>query len=327
MVKIKQMFCVSDITDTSINLAVEEYFMNICKEDTIILFLWQSHNTVVIGQHQNPYRECNLQLMEEEQVTLIRRKSGGGAVYHDIGNLNFSFIVPKSLYDIEKQFEVIVEALNSLGIKADVSGRNDMTVDGCKFSGNAFIHHDEVSCHHGTLLVETALEKLGKYLTPSSLKLRSKGVESVRARVINLKQYKTNLTVARVIDAIQNAFEATYEGQVENIELPASKDVEMFSACYSDWSWTYGASPKYDISYEDRFEWGNIGIELSIHSGKITNCDVHSDTLIDDHFKELAKEWIGLEFRKEYMLVAVKSVMTNDMIKKNICDLLEVNII
>ena len=161
------------------NLAAEEIFCNMCACIGVRgIFLWQNKDTVVIGQNQNPWRECRLSEMEREGVKLARRKTGGGAVFHDLGNLNFSFCAPRELYDQELNYKIIVDAVRKAGIPAEINGRNDITAGGRKFSGNAFRHTQSYSLAHGTLLISSDLSRLSSYLTPSEDKLKGKGTLS-----------------------------------------------------------------------------------------------------------------------------------------------------
>ena len=170
------------------NLATEAYLTETVPEDTCILYLWQNRHTVVIGRSQTAWRECRTTLLEQEGGVLARRLSGGGAVYHDMGNLNFTFSLPTAEYDLRRQQEVLVAACRRLGIPAECSGRNDILTGGRKFSGSSFYHHGGRSFHNGTLLIDVDMEKLGRYLAPSQGKLERKGVASVRSRVVTLTQ-------------------------------------------------------------------------------------------------------------------------------------------
>ncbi|MCK9546869.1 MAG: lipoate--protein ligase family protein, partial [Sphaerochaeta sp.] len=172
--------------DCAANLAGEAYLMGLDYDR--ILYLWENDPCIVIGRYQNPWAECNLQKMEEDGVRLVRRQSGGGAVYHDRGNLIFTFIGDKASATREENFDLLLSALSSLGLECELSGRNDITLDGKKISGNAFQNTATKFCHHGTLLVRGNLAVMGDYLTPSATKLSSKAVKSVASRVGNLSE-------------------------------------------------------------------------------------------------------------------------------------------
>ena len=180
-------------TDPWHNLALEELLFTSGGEGTV-LYLWQNRNTVVIGRNQNAWKECRADLLEREGGRLARRTSGGGAVFHDMGNLNFTFITPRGGYDLERQLGVILGAVRSQGIDAGFTGRNDLvTAGGGKFSGNAFCFSRDRGLHHGTILVDVDMDKLSRYLVPSADKLRSKGVDSVRSRVANLRELNPDM--------------------------------------------------------------------------------------------------------------------------------------
>ena len=192
--------------DPFLNLAMEQHLLETVASGCCLLYLWQNENTVVIGKNQNPWAECRASLLEEEGGHLARRLSGGGAVFHDLGNLNFTFLVPTTDYDLQKQQRVLLEACRSFGIPAELSGRNDLTADGRKFSGNAFYHNGPRSYHHGTLLVDVDGAKLQRYLTPTKAKLETKGVPSVRSRVVNLKELCPTIPIDSLKRALVAAF-------------------------------------------------------------------------------------------------------------------------
>ena len=177
----------TDNTDPYINLATEEYLTMTAEEGVMTLFLWQNAHTVVIGRNQNPWRECSVEAIKRDGIYLARRMSGGGAVYHDMGNLNFTFIARDGLFDVQRQTEVILRSCRLLGIGAEKTGRNDLTVDGRKFSGHAYFSSRGYNYHHGTIMIDVKSDDLSKYLNVPESKLRSKGVKSVRSRVTNLR--------------------------------------------------------------------------------------------------------------------------------------------
>ena len=168
MTKLK--YILTDCTDPAKNLAVEEYLTFRADPDEVTMYLWQNANTVVIGRNQNPWKECRLEEMAEGGCTLARRVSGGGAVYHDLGNLNFTFIAQEGLYDVAKQTEVILRAVQILGIHAEKNGRNDLTIDGKKFSGHAYFKRGKYCYHHGTIMMDVNRDVLSRYLNVSTAK-------------------------------------------------------------------------------------------------------------------------------------------------------------
>ena len=177
------------------NLAREQVLLEQGPADGVILYLWQNQNTVVIGRNQNAFKECRTSLLEEEGGKLARRLSGGGAVFHDLGNLCFSFISHAKIHNVTRQLSVIADACRSFGIDAEPTGRNDIEADGRKFSGNATADHKGAKLFHGTLLISGNLDRLSGYLTVDPKKIQSKGIASVRSRVCNLTEFSSELTV------------------------------------------------------------------------------------------------------------------------------------
>ena len=267
--------------DPHYNLAVEEYLMESVKEGQCILYLWQNQNTVVIGRNQNPWKECRTALLEEEGGHLARRLSGGGAVFHDLGNLNFTFLLPESEYDLDRQFTVIQEAIRSLGIPAEKSGRNDVLSEGRKFSGNAFFKHNGKAYHHGTLLMDVDMTRLGRYLNPSKAKLKSKGVDSVRSRVVNLKELKPDLTLDILCDAMVQSFCRVYGGELrvlteEDLDLA---QIQRLTQRNRSWEWNFGQKVPFSMECEERFDWGCVQLQLQVENGVIRQAKVYSDSM------------------------------------------------
>ncbi|MCL2826160.1 MAG: lipoate--protein ligase, partial [Eggerthellaceae bacterium] len=206
----KALFLRSTSTNPFANLALERLLMDEVLPGEQLLFLWQNHRTVVVGRNQNPWKECRIAELEKDGGFLARRLSGGGAVYHDSGNLNFTFISPKASYSVERNLRVICDAVKSFGLDAAVSGRNDVEVEGMKFSGNAFFETDKASCHHGTLMIDVDVEELSRYLQPDPRKLSSRSIDSVKARVVNLQDLNSLVTVVSLGDALVEAFAREY---------------------------------------------------------------------------------------------------------------------
>ncbi|NLU33300.1 MAG: lipoate--protein ligase [Clostridiaceae bacterium] len=264
------------------NLAVEEYLLNHVGEGQCILYLWQNQNTVVIGRNQNAWRECRTDLLESEGGKLARRLSGGGAVYHDDGNLNFTFLMNREDYDLERQLNVILSAVKSLGINAEKSGRNDLTANGRKFSGNAFYFTKTNAYHHGTILISSAFEKLSRYLQVSKEKIISKGIASVQSRVINLAKLNPSVTVDKAADAVIRAFACVYGYQPtisDGSEDIDNEEVQKLREKYASWEWRYGQTPKFDITMETRFPWGGIELGLNLENGRVVSSKVYSDAM------------------------------------------------
>ena len=276
----KLYLCESSGYDPYENLAREELLLSRAA-DCCILYLWQNENTVVIGRNQNPWKECRTGLLDEEGGHLARRLSGGGAVFHDLGNLNFTFLLPEEDYDLRRQTEVLSRALRAWEIPVEVSGRNDLLAGGRKCSGNAYYHHAGRAYHHGTLLVEADLEKLSRYLQPSPAKLRAKGVDSVRARVGNLRELRSDLTVEGLKKALITAFGEVYALPAEPLEpdYPTEDALRELTARYRSWEWNFGQRMPIDLACEERFPWGEVRLELRVESGVIDSARVYTDAM------------------------------------------------
>ena len=307
------------------NLAIEQYLMETVGEDTCILYLWQNSHTVVIGRNQNAWAECRTTELNRDGGHLARRLSGGGAVYHDMGNLNFTFLVSKKNYDLPKQLQVIVTACWNLGLQAEISGRNDVTIDGRKFSGNAFFDSKGQAYHHGTLLVDVDMSKLGQYLMPSKAKLQSKGVDSVRSRVVNLKQLCPELTVARMGQEMLKAFQQVY-GMPSQALSAADLDmdyVNQLEARNASWDWNYGKSLPATFVCEDRFPWGGIQLQLQVQQGRVTDAEVYSDAMEWDIAPILRQALCRCQFTQQALIAAMMAAQLPENIRQDLCQLIE----
>lgn len=277
----RNFYLESNSLDPYYNLALESCLYRAMGEGDAALYLWRNQNTVVIGRNQNAWRECRCELMESEGAHLARRNSGGGAVFHDVGNLNFTFTACRARYDLARQLGVIISALGELGIRAVASGRNDITLeDGRKFSGNAFEHSKERSLQHGTLLIDVDMSRLTRYLNPSPLKLAAKGVSSVRSRVCNLSEMIPGLTPEAMRPLLRAAYEREY-GKCE-VLTPAdfdANDLEATRARLASWEWRFGQTPRFDAHFETRFDWGEVELNLSLRGGMVESCRLNTDAM------------------------------------------------
>ncbi len=281
------------------NLATEKLLLDSVENDSVILYLWQNENTVVIGKNQNAWAECKTDAIKADNVKVARRLSGGGAVFHDIGNLNFTFIASSDNYDLERQMLVIKKACAMAGIETELSGRNDILANGKKFSGNAFYNSKGNSYHHGTLLISADMNKIGKYLTPSKSKLQTKGVKSVESRVINLRELCPDLTVAKMRENMILAACEVY--QLKAQQMPEIKCVkkENLAKLYSSWDYIYGISIPCDFICEGRFSWGGIQLKVVVKNGLINTVQVFSDSMDFSISETLQKALQGQKFDKE----------------------------
>ena len=277
------------------NLALEEYLLHRVQDGQVIFYLWQNKNTVVIGRNQNALQECRLAELEQSGGHLVRRLSGGGAVYHDLGNLNFTFLMPKALFSVSRQTEVILRALRSLGIQAEKNGRNDLTVNGGKFSGHAYYHTGGKSYHHGTLMVNVDQDCLARYLKPSPLKLQAKGVPSVRSRVINLRQAAPALTIPVLKNALAEAFSSVYGAPASPLfeEDFDQADLERRVRAFSSREWNLGTAKVLDCSREARFSWGLVRLDYNLTNGVISDAALWSDGLEADYLELLPRRLAG----------------------------------
>jgi len=293
----------SAVTNPWFNLATEDWIFNTLNPDSHTLFLWRNSETVVIGRSQNPWVECKTDKMEADNVFLARRQSGGGAVFHDLGNTNFTFLSPSDAYDQEANFIVIINALKKLGIDATLSGRNDMQVGDRKISGSAFRHAADRSFHHGTLLVNANMQKLGDYLNPHPLKLKAKGIKSVRARVANLVDFNETINHETLSDAIIEAF-CEYHGetaQVEQLDEASLAKQPTLNAYYqqmADWDWRFGKTPEFTHHIETRFDWGMMDVHMDVKQAMITEVVIFSDALNVELIDLLKNTLTGVKYNK-----------------------------
>lgn len=303
------------------NLALEEYLTATVPEETCILYLWQNAHTVVIGRNQNAWQECRTALLQQEGGVLARRLSGGGAVYHDLGNLNFTFSLRAEDYDLRRQQTVLLEACRSLGVEAELSGRNDILADGRKFSGNSFYSHAGRAFHNGTLLLNVDMENLGRYLNPSQVKLESKGVASVRSRVVNLTQLVPSLTKDDMEQALVRAFGRVYGLTPQPLRAEDFDRAALeagYQRFHSD-GWTYGEKIPFTASFATRFDWGEITLQLRVEGGKVREAAVYTDALDESFAHPLAESLRDRPFTAAGLCAAVEETPTCAAVAGDLC--------
>ncbi|MDD3242856.1 MAG: lipoate--protein ligase [Eubacteriales bacterium] len=296
---------VTACTDPYHNLALEQALLARVPDDGCVLYLWRNADTVVIGKNQCADLECDLDAMEREGVRLARRLSGGGAVFHDLGNLNFSFLAGSGCYDVSRQLKVVVDAVRSFGLPAEITGRNDLTVDDRKFSGNAFFEQGGHRCHHGTLLLQASGERMSRCLRVSPGKLRAKGVSSVRARVVNLGDLCPRIDVCTMREALLEAFAAAY-GRYEMLPEPAQRELAAAVARFSSPQWLH--SRRIQAAWEGarRFAWGELRLRLAVSDRVVTQCQAYSDALDEELCGRVSAALQGQPFVPEKLAAALR---------------------
>lgn len=287
---------ISQENDPYFNLALEEELFRNAQPDEVTLYLWQNEKTVVIGRNQNPFIECDIEQIKHSGGKIARRISGGGAVYHDLGNLNFTFVFKKAQENLTKQIAVLQKAVERFGLQVDLSGRNDLTHEGKKFSGHAFYEEDGNAFHHGTMMVDVDLTMLAKVLKPSKLKLESKGITSVKSRVVNLKELNNEISISNLSEALIDSFKEIYGENSCLVKYSRKEKSPNFMKKYMDDSWIYGESPKYNASIEKRTSLGNIHAFFQVEHGVVKELKIYSDSISILDFRAIENRFIGIDF-------------------------------
>lgn len=287
----KLQFIISSRLDPYWNLAVENHLMRHSGPGTMTFYLWRNQRTVVIGRNQNPYSECRVEQLRADGGCLLRRTTGGGAVYHDGGNLNFSFVVPTADYDQQRQFAVIQRAVDSYGLHTRRSGRNDLLVE-CpdpktsnsqfkKFSGNAFAKGSSHHLHHGTLLIAGDMGDMQRYLVPSAAKMAKHGVSSVQSRVANLGDL-AGVTLDNIQPRLTAACEEVYGMRGEWVDfdfLCADPRVRELQELYSSDAWLTDGWRDFSTTVSGHFDWGEAALSLQVREGRIEEVRIATDAL------------------------------------------------
>ncbi|MCG1011041.1 lipoate--protein ligase [Tepidanaerobacter sp. GT38] len=297
----------NESNDPYFNMALDEYVVKHLNPSNDYFYFYQNRPSVIIGRNQNAIEEVNLEYVKNNDIIVVRRMSGGGAVYHDMGNINFSFVVDYRKEDfnsIERFAKAIVKALGKFGIDAEFSGRNDITIDGKKFSGNAQYVTKNRILHHGTLLFDSDLSVLSKALNVKPEKIKSKGIKSVKSRVTNIKDYlpDKNVTVSQFKEMLLK-----FVFEVEGKELQeynlTPKDIEQImdlrNKKYSTWEWNVGSSPEFDLIRSARFNGGEVQVHMNVKDGIISDIKFYGDFMSIRDVSEVEEKLRGQRFKQE----------------------------
>ncbi|MEM7784375.1 MAG: lipoate--protein ligase, partial [Planctomycetota bacterium] len=270
-----------------------------------------------IGKGQNPWKECNTAKMEADSVKLARRQTGGGAVFHDLGNTNFTFMGSEPGYNKSVSTQIVLQALLKLGITGKATGRNDLVVEQNgeekKFSGSAYRDLKDRGFHHGTLLLNANLSRLADYLNPDPKKLMSKGVRSVRSRVMNLAELVPDIDHKMVCKAIQDEFRSYYGEMVDSktINTDSQPDLDGFSDTYQrqkDWNWNFGKALDFSHVLEERFQWGGVDVHLDVHRGMIRSAKIFSDSLFPELMEAVASRLTSCRYEPQVLSAEVQRI-------------------
>ena len=313
------IFIKNDSKDPYFNLALEEYALKELDVDDDFFILWQNENTIVVGRNQNTIEEINSKAVKEKEVNVVRRMSGGGAVYHDFGNINYTFITRSdddSKHNFKKFTRPIIDALDSLGIKAEFTGRNDITIDDKKISGNAQYYYQNKMLHHGTILFDVNPDILKDVLNVKADKIASKGIKSVKSRVTSIsKHLKEPMTSEELRDMLLK-FILDTEDVSEKEYVLTDKDIvniqKLADEKYSTWDWVYGESPKFELQQSKRYKGGNIDIRLNVKNGIITDFKIFGDFFGKKDIKEIEELIVNNRFEESHIRNILKDIDFND---------------
>lgn len=298
------MLCIlNNSTEPYFNLAAEEYFFNNFSEN--IFMLWRNSPAIIVGKHQNTLAEINYDYVKENNIKVVRRMTGGGAVFHDLGNINFTFIETgesEKLVDFRKYVQPILDILLKLGVNAKFEGRNDLTIDGKKFSGNAEHVYKNRILHHGTILFSAKMSDLSQALNVKDVKYTDKAVKSIRSRVTNVSEHLlTPLTVLEFINLVFNHILEMYEDAkiYEITEEDIKKINELVEKKYSTWEWNFGYSPEYNFSKSVRTEGGTLEVSMFVENGVIQRLRFYGDFFTHKDITEIEEAFVSIPHKEE----------------------------
>jgi len=305
-------------TNPYYNLALEEYVLKNIDIDDDFIILWQNEPSIIIGRNQNTFAEINYQYVKEHGIHVVRRPSGGGAVYHDLGNLNFTFITKNNKDNLNnyRKFAIpIIAALNELGVPAEFSGRNDIVVDEKKISGNAQTFYYDRMLHHGTILFNVDLEMVAKVLNVNIEKLSSKGIKSNRSRVTNIYPYlKNKITIEEFINHLLKFFLGNnYQDKIYQLSAEQLNEIEILkNNKYMTWEWNFGESPQMQFQKSKRFLGGLIEFHFNTDEGKIKECKIYGDFFGEKDVKDIESLLINTPYQEEEIYKVLSTVPINE---------------
>ncbi|MGB4204105.1 MAG: lipoate--protein ligase [Bacteroidales bacterium] len=298
-------------TDPYFNIAAEEYVLHEFTDDCFML--WRNEPSVIVGKHQNTLAEINYDFVTQNKIKVVRRISGGGAVFHDLGNINFTFIMngqPGQLVDFRKFTQPIIDVLATLDIEAKFEGRNDLTIDGKKFSGNAEHVFKNRVLHHGTLLYRATINNLAGALNVDPDKFRDKAIKSVRSRVTNISEHlKVELEIEDFISLVMNHILEMYPNAqlYEFSDNDRKKIRELVQTKYGTWDWNYGYSPKYNFKKSIRTNGGKVEFNFDVKDGIIEKANIYGDFFSRANIHDLEQALIGIPHREQEVLKVLGS--------------------
>ena len=317
---------ISHSHDPYFNLSAEEILLKdeSIKEDIVLFYI--NKNSIIFGRNQNVHEEINEEYVKENKVNLVRRVSGGGAVYHDEGNINFSFITNKEARSYEKFLGPIIGFLKTLGLNAEFKGKNDLSIDGIKVSGNAQYIYKDRMFHHGTLLFDSSLATLGSALRVNKLKLESKGIKSARQRVANIR---TLLSEDISVEEFKEKLFAYFKKDADVMDLKDYKkdEIKALMNIRKSHDWIYKKNPEFNVINECRYDGGTIKVSLNVENNMIKTINFTGDFLSNNDFENIYQYFIGKEFSRENISKIVNSIKDFEsyfgkLTNENIIDLL-----
>lgn len=310
-------YIVNTSNDPAYNVALEAYAFQKLTDIDEIFILWINEPAIIIGRHQNTIQEINKEFIDKNGIHVVRRLSGGGAVYHDLNNLNYTIIsnnTQEGAFDFQTFSKPVIDTLAKLGVKAEFTGRNDLEINGQKFAGNAQAYYKGRMMHHGCLLFDVDMSVLGQALKVSKDKIESKGIKSVRARVTNIVDHLSDkITVQEFSDAILAQMKEEYPEMDEYVlsDAELSEIQAMRDNQFATWDWTYGKAPEYTIERGVRYPAGKITTYANVENSTIKSVKIFGDFFGVKPVDDIEKMLEGVRYDYKDVLAALKTVVTS----------------